>query len=132
MMQAWLTAALVCFAGTAAAQTQDEMTRTACAEKEAAEQELKRTYREILGKYHADRAFIKSFKNAQRAWLSYRDAHVRSLYPHENSAEYGTVYSMCRCSSLAEITVNRIRELEQWTQGVELGDVCTGSRATRD
>lgn len=114
-----------------ASQTQDDMNRTACAEQKEAEQKLNKIYTGILSKYHADKMFINNMKSAQRAWLSYREAHIKSLYPHKDSTEYGTVYSMCRCNSLAEITANRIKELEQWTQGIEIGDVCTGSRAVK-
>lgn len=126
-----LVVVLVWFSGAAAAQTQGEMNRDACAEQKEAEQKLRKTYAEILRNYHADKSFIKHMQSAQRAWLAYREAHLRSLYPHEDLAEYGSVYDMCLCSALAEITNNRIKELEQWTQGIEMGDVCTGSRAVR-
>jgi uncharacterized protein YecT (DUF1311 family) len=114
-----------------ASQTQDEMNKHACTEQKEAEQQLNKIYADILSKYHADKTFIHNMKNAQRAWLSYREAQVKSLYPHKNSAKYGTVYPMCRCHSLAEITTNRIKELEQWTQGIEVGDVCIGSRGVK-
>lgn len=112
-------------------QTQDEMNRIACAKQREIEEKLGQVYTKILGKYQADKTFIKNIKNAQQAWLAYREAHIKSLYPHENSGEYGTVYPMCRCDSLAEITGNRIKELEQWIEGIELGEVCTGSRAVK-
>lgn len=114
-----------------ALQTQGEMNNEACTEQDKAEEKLKRIYAEILVKYRTDKTFINNMTRAQRAWLSYRKAQIRALYPHRNSAEYGTAYPMCHCISVTEMTMARIKELEQWTNGIEIGDVCTGSRSTK-
>lgn len=114
-----------------AAQTQDEMNSAACAEQQKAEERLESVYAEVLGKYSADRVFIKSLKQSQKAWLAYRDAQIRTLYPRRDPGEYGSVYPMCRCNSVTEMTEARTSELRQWTEGSEEGDVCAGSRALK-
>ena len=53
------------------------------------------------------------------------------MFPHGPGPEYGSVFGMCQCSSIEEITTGRIKELEQWTEGIEEGGVCTGSRAVK-
>lgn len=131
VVKIFLVAVLVVLPCAYASQSQGDMNRAACADQKDAEQKLNKVYAQILAKHHADKAFIEYMKQSQRAWLAYRKAKVNSLYPHRNSAEYGTVYPMCHCSGVAEMTVARVRELEQWTEGIEIGDVCTGTRSLK-
>src|SRR3712207_645303 len=87
----------------ARAQTQGEMNREACAQYKGADDELNRTYAQILNEYKKDAAFVAALRAAQRAWVAYRDAHLEALYPAPNKAvEYGSAHSMCRCYALAE------------------------------
>lgn len=131
IVKIFIVAVLVALPSAYASQSQDDMNRAACADQKNAEQKLNKVYAQILTKYHADKAFIKYMKQSQRAWLAYRQARVKSLYPHKNSAEYGTVYPMCHCNGITEMTVARVGELEQWTEGIEIGDVCTGTRSVK-
>ena len=129
-------AGLVCtvafsFAGVQASpsensQTQLQMNEGACAEYKQADREMNRVYLKIVSDYRGRLAFIKALKKAQLAWLRYRDAHVESIFPGDAS-QYGSVSTMCRCGSLAEITKERTQTLNRWLEGVEEGDVCAGS-----
>ncbi|WP_287130426.1 lysozyme inhibitor LprI family protein [Candidatus Cyanaurora vandensis] len=110
---------------TVLAQSQREMNNTACTQSKSADTELNKVYGQILRDYKADTLFIEKLKQAQRAWLQYRDAHLAALYPGDPS-QYGSVNSMCQCQVLEQLTANRVTELKQWLQGVE-GDVCSGS-----
>jgi uncharacterized protein YecT (DUF1311 family) len=110
------------------AQTQFEMNEEACNKFKKADTELNRVYQQVLASKAADADFLKAFRQAQRAWVSFRDAHVRSIFPDPNPRAYGSVYPMCRCSLLERITTERTKEIHQlWIDGLEEGDVCSGS-----
>jgi uncharacterized protein YecT (DUF1311 family) len=116
----------------AVAQTQAAMTETACNKLKSAETALNRTYEQVLKVKATDADFVKAFREAQAAWVAFRDAHVRAIYPDPDPRAYGTVYPMCRCAVLEQMTTQRARELRHlWVDGTEEGDVCTGSCATR-
>ena len=75
---------------------------------------------------------MKALQESQRAWIAFRDAHVRSVFPDPDPKTYGSVYPMCRCSVLEQITIDRAKELRRlWIDGVDEGDVCAGSRAVK-
>jgi uncharacterized protein YecT (DUF1311 family) len=110
------------------AQTQFAMNEEACNRFKKADAELNRVYRQILASKATDADFLKAFRQAQRAWISFRDAHVRSIFPDPNPRAYGSVYPMCRCTLLEGIATERTKELQHlWIDGLEEGDVCTGS-----
>ena len=111
-------------------QNQMELNKQACDEYKKVDAEMNRVYQAVLRDYAGDRAFIASLRKAQLAWISYRDAHIGSIYPGAAS-EYGSINPMCRCQQLADITEERTKRLKQWVDGVEEGDVCAGSVKTR-
>ncbi len=109
-----------------AGQTQGEMNHDACNRYKKADAGLNQTYQRILTEYRQDKTFTEKLKAAQRAWLTFRDAHLASIYP-ASPAEYGSVNPMCRCVVLEQITKERTNILRQWTEGLKEGDVCAGS-----
>jgi uncharacterized protein YecT (DUF1311 family) len=111
----------------AKAQTQSQLNRDACGKLQKADEELNKTYNEILRVYKDDREFIEKLKAAQRAWIVFKDAHLASIYPKNRKGEYGTVKPMCACEILAEFTSERTKALNQWLTGVEEGEACAGS-----
>jgi uncharacterized protein YecT (DUF1311 family) len=116
----------------AVAQTQAAMTETACNKLKNAETALKQTYEQVLKAKAADANFVKAFREAQAAWVGFRDAHVHAIYPDPDPRAYGSANSMCRCSILEEMTSQRSRELRRlWIDGIDEGDVCTGSCAVK-
>lgn len=119
------TVVLLCI--TSLAQTQAEMNQGSCSKYKDADAEMNKMYKRILNEYKSKPIFIKKLKAAQRAWLRFRDAHLDSLYPAQNATEYGSVYPMCRCMVLEELTNQRKEQLLKWITGVEEGDVCSGS-----
>lgn len=109
-------------------QTQAEMNQDACGQYKQADAELNMVYKEILNEYKSQAVFIRKLKSAQRAWLEFRDAHLNSVFPEqEKIRQYGSVYPMCRCIVLTELTRERTEKLKKWITGNEEGDVCTGS-----
>lgn len=112
----------------AKAQTQLEINEEACKEYNSKDKELNKVYQQILTMYKTDTVFINKLKVAQRAWITFRDAHLEALYPAANKqVEYGSFYPSCSCNELAAITQQRIKELKRWLDGVEEGDPCSGS-----
>lgn len=97
----------------------------------ATDEKLNKVYSEILKEYKTDTLFIKRLKEAQRAWLQFRDAHLEARFPTANKSEkqteYGSIFPVCACFELNALTKQRITQLEVWLKGVEEGNVCGGS-----
>lgn len=107
------------------AQTQTEMNEEAKNNYLKADKELNLVYNKILKAYKADAVFIKNFKNAQKIWIQFRDAEMKSKFPE--SQDYGSVQPMCWSSYLQELTEERTNKLKIWLTGFNEGDVCSGS-----
>jgi uncharacterized protein YecT (DUF1311 family) len=111
------------------AQTQRELNESGRHEFEAADAHLNKVYRQILDEYQRDRAFVRRLQAAQRAWVSFRDAHVQALFPAADPRRaYGSVYPLCRWQALTALTSARSDELETWIDGVDETEACAGSR----
>ena len=120
--------AVAALAGGLHAQTQAQMNPDACAAYKKADAALNDTYKKVVAGYAKDTLFLQKLKAAQRAWIAYRDAHLEALYPAaDKQAEYGSMYSTCRCSALQEVTEQRTKELQKWIDGVPEGETCRGS-----
>src|SRR4030095_2568732 len=87
--------------------------------------ELNFIYRKILYEYSADTQFIKNLKASERIWIQFRDAELNMMYPEDQV--YGSVLPMCRAMYLEALTRSRIDTLKLWLEGIEEGDVCSGS-----
>ncbi len=123
-----LVAACALSGAAARAQSQADMNAAGCGKYRRADDELNRVYRQILREYAEDADFIEKLKEAQRAWLAYRDAHVESVFPGEDKrATYGSVFPMCHCDEVYGLTVERTRVLQRWIKGLPEGDVCAGT-----
>ena len=117
-----LTLSLNCYS-----QTQSEMNQDAYATFNIADKELNVVYNKILAAYKTDLIFIKSLKKAQRIWIKFRDAELEMKYPNYKKMHYGSSHPMCRASYLKEITEERTDKLKVWLNGIEEGDLCSGS-----
>lgn len=110
------------------ATTQLALNQCATSHLKAADDELNRVYQAILGKYKGDREFLEKLRDAQRAWLTFRDAELEAKFPFEDKQyRYGSGYPMCANRFLAQRTQERIKHLREWLDGTEEGDVCAGS-----
>ena len=127
--QAWLLPAVLLLSALhVAAQTQSTMNQDACAHYKQADQALNATYATVLKEYAKDPEFLSKLKQAQRAWIAFRDAHLAARFPKAaKQTEYGSSYSACRCALLTEFTEQRNKELKVWADGIPEGDVCNGS-----
>ena len=112
-----------------AAATQTEMNQCQESSYRAADEELNRVYQRLLSAYSNDSVFIGKLREAQRAWIRFRDAELAMKYPPRNGqpADYGSMGSFCLSEYLEKMTYERIATLRQWLNGAEEGDVCSGS-----
>ena len=76
-------------------------------------------YNSILRDYKKDTAFINALKNAQRAWLKFRDAELLSIMPPSPPGERGSIEPLCSWEYKVAITRRRIEELNMWYHGTE-------------
>jgi uncharacterized protein YecT (DUF1311 family) len=110
------------------AQTQAGMNQDACAQYKTADRALNATYSKVLQGYAKDPQFLAQFKQAQRAGIVFRDAHLGARFPKANKqVEYGSAYPACGCAVLSELTQQRAKQLQTWVDGIPEGDVCNGN-----
>jgi uncharacterized protein YecT (DUF1311 family) len=122
----------LCLAPLLFGQSQAKMNQDAAGELKKANEEMLSLCQKIVEKYskgpEANTVFVQKFEKAQSAWLSYSDAHLDAIFPSATPSEYGSVYPMCLATLKTELTKTRIAQLRQWSEGIEEGEVCLGSR----
>ena len=112
-------------------QTQHEMQKDASNRYKKSDIELNKVYQKILTEYNSDSIFINRLKKTQGIWITYRDAELEMKFPAENKqAKYGSVYPICVSLFLKELTEERTKKLRVWLNGIEEGDICSGSVKT--
>jgi uncharacterized protein YecT (DUF1311 family) len=98
---------------------------------DAADRTLNTTYRSIIKKYADQPLFVERLREAQRAWVRFRDAQIAMRFPvapqQDPKGDYGSAYPTCYGMYKAELTRQRTKELSLWLSGIEEGDVCSGS-----
>jgi uncharacterized protein YecT (DUF1311 family) len=94
---------------------------------EKADAEINRVYKKIRKVYKNDKEFLEKLRLAQRAWIKFRDSHIRSIFPIDEPYYYGSVVNECHCWIYADLTEERTKTLKVWLQGTEEGDLCAGS-----
>ena len=108
--------------------TQRDLNQCASSHLQAVDDELNRVYQAILSKYTDDRELLEKLRNAQRAWLTFRDAELAAKLPRgDKQYHYRSVYPMCANLFLIQRTRERVKQLREWLDGTEEGDVCAGS-----
>lgn len=109
------------------AESQYDLNKTACEQLKKADDALNNVYQQVIARYKEDRVFINQFTTAQKKWIAFRDAYVASMYIPQYTESYGSVLPMCQCYMLERVTLDRIKQLKVWLDGVTEGDVCMGS-----
>jgi uncharacterized protein YecT (DUF1311 family) len=107
-------------------QTQLEMNQEEAKKFREADKKLNNIYQQILKEYKSDTAFTKNLKASQKIWIQLRDAEMKMKYP-DRPHPYGSVQPMCWAIYKTQLTEERIKTLQVWLDGVEEGDVCSGS-----
>jgi uncharacterized protein YecT (DUF1311 family) len=93
---------------------------------EAADAELNRVYAAVREMHRNNPAFLDALQTAERAWIRFRDAHVRSIYLDSGEE---TADRSCVKRELTRLTWDRIDQLNRWIEGTDPGDACAGSLA---
>lgn len=105
---------------------QSEMNR--CADEDAtwADAELNRVCQDLLSKTKGDANANKKLRDAQRAWIAFKEAELEALYPAEDKQrEYGSIYPMCYAKVATAMTKERTAQLRRMLQDkdpCEIGD----------
>jgi uncharacterized protein YecT (DUF1311 family) len=106
------------------AKTQADLNECASHDDASADDELNRTYQELLKRAASDPVAVKKIKASQRAWIAFREAQVAALYPAEDKREYGTVFPMYVNLLRADLTQQRTKMLKEMLKKPVEGDVC--------
>ncbi len=116
MLRFALFAALTLVALPAAAQTQSDMNAEACAARDASDRSLNTAYRGALAVSPTDLS-RRRLRDAQRAWVRFRDAEVAAIFPlaagANPRAEYGSIYDLRVCGEQARLTDARTAQLRE-------------------
>ena len=100
----------------AEAQTQMEMNEQACAKAKAADDDLNTAYRALRDAID-DAGHRRALRDAQRAWVAFRDAELGSMFyvppGGDVRVEYGSMYPVTRCSEEQVLTETRTEQLRQ-------------------
>ncbi|HVI46060.1 MAG TPA: lysozyme inhibitor LprI family protein [Chitinophaga sp.] len=108
------------------AQTQSDLNKKAAEEYKAADKELNNIYQQIMKDYTANKTFTGNLRDAQRLWVQFRDAQVKTMFP-DPAKNYGSAFPMCKSNYLTELTHQRAEALRVWLNGMTQGDICSGS-----
>ena len=107
----------------ARAQTQLELNQSAGRDLEAAETRMNEVLARLFKMANGRPKAVAKLEQAQSAWRSYRDAHVKAYWPSDDLGQYGSVYPMCVALEMTRLTNARIADLQNMTPRGE-GDVC--------
>ena len=119
---------MIIFSFNVISQTQGEMNAEKEKSYKSSDKKLNAVYQAILEEYKNDTIFLEALRLSQRNWIKFRDSELKMKYPErETDGYYGSVYPMCEAIYLNELTKSRIKTLKTWLEGIEEGDVCSGS-----
>lgn len=103
---------------------QSEMNHCASEDARAADAELNHVYQDLLSKTKGDTNAAKKLRDAQRAWIAFRDAELLALYPAEDKQrEYGSIYPMCYAKMVTAMTKERTAQLLRMLQDKDPCDI---------
>lgn len=108
-------------------QTQVNLNQSAGGGYQKADAALNSIYKQIIKQYASDTSFISHLKASQRLWIKFRDAELLMKYPLRETDYYGSVQPSCEAIYLEQLTLDRIKTLKVWIDGIEEGDLCSGS-----
>lgn len=92
------------------------------------DEELNRVYELVRQTYSHDKLFLEKLAVSQEAWKKHVELDHYARFPEENIQEnYGSVYRLCLRYHYNSYTFHRILFLKRWLEGVQEGDVCSGS-----
>lgn len=99
--------------------TQMEMNRCAKDDYVAADKKLNATWKALLAKEKDNKAYIKSLRAAQRAWIKFRDKEIEAMFACEGDKIrvcWGSMYPLLYHSEMTEITEARTKRLQKYLE----------------
>lgn len=110
-------------------RSQMAMNMAAAKELKRADDTLNEIYNMVLAKYKDDQEFIDKLIAAELAWIAFRDAEMEAIFPKQDKQRhYGSAFPMSFCIVKAELTWDRVKQLNEWLVGFPEGDLAAGSR----
>lgn len=106
------------------AKTQADLNECASRDGASADEELKRTYQELLKKVASDPIAMKKVEASQQAWVTFREAQIAAVYPAEDTREYGSVFPMCVSLLRSGLNRQRTKMLKEMMKKPAEGDMC--------
>ena len=108
--------------------TQLEQNKAACAKTDVERKKLDGSLRELLRRAQQDAGLTSRIKNAQQAWVKFKNAQLDALYGSANPlGDYGSVWPMCSCAAEEELIKARLVQVQRMLTFVE-GDLCNWTR----
>ncbi|MBX9878593.1 MAG: LprI family protein [Candidatus Obscuribacterales bacterium] len=101
------------------AQDQMQLGNMAAKDSRSADKALNKTYQLVLLKYSDNSQFISKLKQAELAWIKFRDAYTDSVFPEAktNPDYYGSAFDMCWSATVAQQTTQRTSDLKKLLGG---------------
>lgn len=109
------------------AYNQAELNHCASGEAADARTQMQEVISQVRERYRDDEVFIKALMRSQVLFEQSLEADTYLKYPNRDPNAYGSVYPMCLSSFQASLIEQRIAFLQVWLDGIEEGDVCSGS-----
>lgn len=101
------------------AQDQMQLSNMAAGDLRSADKALNTTYQQVLKKYAVNSQFITKLKQAELAWIKFRDAYTDSVFPEAkaNPDYYGSAFDMCWSATIGQQTTQRTNDLTRLLGG---------------
>lgn len=93
---------------------QSEMNQCAADDFAKADQALNETYQAIFKKYKDNKPYLKKLKQAQRAWIKFRDAELEAMFACDSDDMrvcWGSMYPLLMLGAKQALTENRTKHL---------------------
>lgn len=98
-------------------------------EFQRADRRLNAIYRRIRRDNQRNRSFLIKLRDAERAWLKYRDAQLDAFYPQYREADRcNSDYAIAYYLEKAHLTWERVKQLKEWIRNYREDLVGMGSR----
>lgn len=103
----------------AIAQDQMQLGKMAAGDSNQADKELNAVYQQVLMKYSANKTFIAKLRQAELAWIKFRDQYTSAVFPEAktNPDRYGSAIDMCLSVIPAQQTTIRTSDLKKLMSG---------------
>jgi uncharacterized protein YecT (DUF1311 family) len=106
------------------AVTQYDMNICSKSEANKSDVELNRIYNKVLNLVKDDPIATQKTREAEQAWMKYRDAQLAMLYPPRPAGWYGSFQPVCDNTAYQTLTDERIKQLKEFLVTPKEGDMC--------